>query len=165
MSNREKIRVKKHQPQENSNPTTEDIELSTNQKKRPYRALSLDGGGARGLFTLKLLTLIAEHEKKTSQSRFEDEFDLIVGVSIGAIIGAAIACGLFNDAKVRDQLIHDGNEIFGEKNELSQFLEPLYKGTEKRDLLRLNFKQLNLRDCKCKLIILVVTSNFHPYCL
>ncbi len=171
MSNREKIRVKK----QNNLPVLldfiekyqgpGDIELSTNEKKRPYRALSLDGGGARGLFTLKLLSIIADEitKSQTTARSFATEFDLLVGLSIGGIIAAAIATGLFDDPKIREQLIRDGNEVFGRKNERPGLLEPVYTGKEKRDLLRLNFGELKLRDCKCKLMLLVVTSNFHPY--
>ncbi len=141
--------------------------------KRPYRALSLDGGGARGLFTLKLLSIIAKERiaKKTSVRgaenvkpySFSDEFDVIYGVSVGGIIGAAIALGLFDDPEVREQLIHDGKDIFGEKNDLQPLLAPLYTGREKKALIKHNFKNLRLKDCKCKLVILVTTVTFHPY--
>ena len=54
---------------------------------KPFRVLSIDGGGVRGVFAAKILSLM---ETKLHTNIYED-FDLIVGTSTGSIIAAAIA--------------------------------------------------------------------------
>ena len=56
---------------------------------RPFRVLSLDGGGAKGFYTLGVLREIEAHAGK----RLHDVFDLIFGTSTGAIIASLLALG------------------------------------------------------------------------
>jgi hypothetical protein len=56
---------------------------------RPFRILSLDGGGIRGSF---IAGFLAELERRL-KVRMVDHFDLIAGTSTGAIIAAALALG------------------------------------------------------------------------
>ncbi len=138
--------------------------METVKPRKKYRALSLDGGGARGLFTSSLLSLIAENETIHNPKRpFYELFNLIVGVSIGAIIGAAIACGIFEDEIKRKNLIRDGKDIFGLQNDCAPFWRPIYTGREKASLLKKNFGTLQLKDCKVHLMIICTTINFYPY--
>lgn len=53
----------------------------------PFQALSLTGGGYRGLFTAKSLQVIEEHIGVPIGQRF----DLTCGTSIGGIIALAVA--------------------------------------------------------------------------
>lgn len=55
------------------------------------RVLSLDGGGTRGLVSLEIL----RHIENTTKKRIHELFDLICGVSSGAIITMAIGSGRF----------------------------------------------------------------------
>jgi predicted acylesterase/phospholipase RssA len=55
----------------------------------PYRILSLDGGGAKGFYTLGVLKEIEALVGKP----LHEQFDLIFGTSTGAIIAALIALG------------------------------------------------------------------------
>jgi len=55
----------------------------------PYRILSLDGGGAKGFYTLGVLREV----EATLGSRLCDHFDLVFGTSTGAIIASLIALG------------------------------------------------------------------------
>ncbi len=55
----------------------------------PFRILSLDGGGVRGIVAAKMLAKI---EKQINQP-LNEYFDLIVGTSTGSIVAAAIATG------------------------------------------------------------------------
>ncbi|MBA2125216.1 patatin [Hyphomicrobium methylovorum] len=57
--------------------------------ERPCRILSLDGGGAKGFYTLGVLREIEGMVK----SRLHEKFDLIFGTSTGAIIAALLALG------------------------------------------------------------------------
>jgi predicted acylesterase/phospholipase RssA len=69
----------------------QDQELS-----RPYRVLSLDGGGMRGIYTGAFLARLTD---QFAQIRGESAldlgrgFDLITGTSTGAIVGCALAVG------------------------------------------------------------------------
>lgn len=55
----------------------------------PYRVLTLDGGGAKGFYSLGVLTEIEGLVGK----RLHEKFDLIFGTSTGAIIAAMLALG------------------------------------------------------------------------
>lgn len=64
-------------------------EIKTIAAVKPYRILSLDGGGAKGFYTLGILD---EIEKNIGRPIHEC-FDLIFGTSTGAIIAALLARG------------------------------------------------------------------------
>jgi predicted patatin/cPLA2 family phospholipase len=57
---------------------------------KPCRILSLDGGGAKGFYTLGVL---AQVEALLSKEPLCDHFDLIYGTSTGAIIAALLSLG------------------------------------------------------------------------
>ena len=68
---------------------------NTNQK--PFRVLSLDGGGIRGVYTASYLNyLCVQLAKKRGEFDLDlgKGFDLIVGTSTGAIVGSALAAGI-----------------------------------------------------------------------
>ena len=52
-----------------------------------HQVLALSGGGYRGLYTAKLISLIEKHTKRP----FASHFDLIAGTSIGGILALALA--------------------------------------------------------------------------
>src|SRR5947207_389208 len=65
--------------------------------RTPKRILALDGGGIRGVLTLEYLAVIEEMLRQRAgrdDFRLCDYFDLIGGTSTGAIIAAALACGM-----------------------------------------------------------------------
>lgn len=68
-----------------------------NGASKPYRVLSLDGGGMRGLYSATYLDLLA---KGFSKQRGVDAldigagFDMIVGTSTGGILACALAAGV-----------------------------------------------------------------------
>jgi hypothetical protein len=61
-----------------------------NPAVKPYRILSLDGGGAKGFYTLGVLN---ELEALLGNKPLSEQFDLIFGTSTGAIIAAMLALG------------------------------------------------------------------------
>ena len=66
------------------------------EETRPFRALSLDGGGMRGIYTAAFLDRLCEQHAKRNGGQQLDiglGFDLIVGTSTGAIVGCAAAVG------------------------------------------------------------------------
>jgi len=66
----------------------------------PYRVLSLDGGGVRGLYSATLLNRLAERLHRFAgrtpapQLDIGAAFDLIVGTSTGAILAASLTKGV-----------------------------------------------------------------------
>lgn len=78
----------------------------------PYRVLSLDGGGIRGLYTASVLSTLASRfcgdEGSTDIGK---GFDLLVGTSTGGILAAALAAGV-PIAEVMSLYKDKGPEIF-----------------------------------------------------
>ena len=65
------------------------------KQAKPRKILSLDGGGIRGLMTVKALQKIEKMVKEhTGKERLCDYFDYIGGTSTGAIIAAALSVGM-----------------------------------------------------------------------
>ena len=63
---------------------------------KPYRVLSLDGGGMRGVYTAAFLDRLVTQFARTRGAESLDlgkGFDLITGTSTGAIVGCALAVG------------------------------------------------------------------------
>jgi len=58
--------------------------------REPCRILSLDGGGAKGFYTLGVL---AQVEALLNKEPLCNHFDLIFGTSTGAIIAALLSLG------------------------------------------------------------------------
>ena len=82
--------------------------------KKPFRVLSLDGGGMRGLYSATLLQVLA----RRFDGRFNDNspdigpaFDLICGTSTGAILACGLASGISLNT-IRDLYIQEGSGIF-----------------------------------------------------
>lgn len=63
---------------------------------KPYRVLTIDGGGMRGLYSAILLDTLNRHFSKRNKSDLDigKGFDLIVGTSTGAIIGILLLLGV-----------------------------------------------------------------------
>lgn len=64
--------------------------------ERPYRVLSLDGGGMRGIYTGAFLARLTDQFARIRGENALDlglGFDLITGTSTGAIVGCALAVG------------------------------------------------------------------------
>src|SRR5690606_30727294 len=80
----------------------------------PFRVLSIDGGGMRGLYSATFLAGISqlfERERETGTLDIGKGFDLIVGTSTGAILGCAAAVGE-PMSKVAALYKEHGNAIF-----------------------------------------------------
>jgi hypothetical protein len=81
---------------------------------RPFRVLSLDGGGMRGIYTAQYLRVLTEgHAKRHGRQPLDigKAFDLIVGTSTGAIVACALASGVSLDKVVDLYKVH-GSKIF-----------------------------------------------------
>ncbi|MES9970694.1 MAG: patatin-like phospholipase family protein [Candidatus Thiodiazotropha sp.] len=76
-------------------------------KIKPYRILSLNGGGARALFQAHYLKMIS----KKRIGKFWEDFDLVIGTSAGAIVAAAISSGI-DPSDIIDLLTQKKNNPF-----------------------------------------------------
>src|SRR2546428_6916495 len=63
--------------------------IQTDAAAKPFRVLSLDGGGAKGVYTLGVLKEV----EAIANAPLCEVFDLIFGTSTGSIIAALIALG------------------------------------------------------------------------
>lgn len=77
---------------------------------RPFRILSIDGGGIRGIFPTHVLRRIEER----LQVNLFDTFDMLAGTSTGSIIAAGIAAGV-PVANIEAMYREHGTEIFCKK--------------------------------------------------
>src|ERR1700738_602860 len=84
----------------NPSLVNEASELGTSEEhqqvERPYRVLSLDGGGMRGIYTGAFLARLTDQFARIRGESALDlglGFDLITGTSTGAIVGCALAVG------------------------------------------------------------------------
>ncbi|WP_165223327.1 CBASS cGAMP-activated phospholipase [Aquisphaera insulae] len=80
---------------------------------KPFRILSLDGGGIRGAFTAAFLARL----EKTLEHPLTEYFDLIAGTSTGGIIAVALALGE-PCHRIRDFYQEYGPQIFSRRDAL-----------------------------------------------
>jgi len=69
----------------------------TELQQKPYRVLTIDGGGMRGLYSATVLDTLSRRFACQTDSEFLDVgkgFDLIVGTSTGGILACALAAGV-----------------------------------------------------------------------
>uniref|UniRef100_A0A1I7VFM6 PNPLA domain-containing protein n=1 Tax=Loa loa TaxID=7209 RepID=A0A1I7VFM6_LOALO len=95
------------------------------------RVLSLDGGGTRGVVGLDILQAL---ENNLKGSKVVEVFDLIVGVSTGAIIGALLTAKRLSVEKCKEVYIEISRELFSQgkfSGMSSLLLSHAYYNTEK----------------------------------
>jgi patatin-like phospholipase/acyl hydrolase len=78
-------------------------------ENKPFRILSIDGGGVRGILPAKVL---AEFERRyLNGASIGNYFDLIAGTSTGGIIALALATGL-PASQILDLYVCHGEDVF-----------------------------------------------------
>ena len=107
----------------------------------PYRVLSLDGGGMRGLYTLGLLKSLSERFCRLSKMDIGKGFNLIVGTSTGGIIATGLATGVAVESMI-EIYRGRGKDIFTDpkpKNKINTFwwaIRNLCKSANTNNILR-----------------------------
>lgn len=119
---------------------------SAKQINKPYRILSLDGGGAKGFYSLGVL---AEIEGMIG-CRLHERFDLVFGTSTGSIIGSMIALGMSVDE------IHDLYKEFVPA--IMRLKKPNEKSAKLAELAKEIFKDAKFDDVKTS--VGVVTTKW-----
>lgn len=91
------------------------MENKTEQK--PFRILSIDGGGIRGIIPARFLCELESHagKLKGETARLCDYFDLICGTSTGGIIAIGLALGM-PAGDILDLYRKNAQRIFGQSN-------------------------------------------------
>lgn len=127
----------------------------------PHRMLALDGGGIRGLITLKVLVRL---EKLLAQRYAKDDFrlceffDYVAGTSTGAIIAAGIARGMSADEIL--QFYREFGKIAFTKRPWYQRLKSFYENGElERKLKEVFGTDTTLEPQHLYTLLLIVTRN------
>ena len=139
---------------------------------RPFRILSIDGGGIRGVFPASFL---AGLEERLPDRRLIDYFDLIAGTSTGGILALGLAHGL-PAAELRDLYVQRGCKIFpplpggavGTVRRVCRGLHKYVRYQYDRDaldaLLLQHFGNTTLGECGTRLCIPSADGRFgEPY--
>ena len=124
--------------------------------------LSIDGGGVRGKFDIKIIDLLEQSMGK----RAYDIFDLVVGVSAGAATAAGVALRLYGSSGTKYKSITDVSEgsnlVFKNPLPNGPLEEVKYDGYGKTAFLKQIFGDKVMGDAQVPLAILVATMNGNP---
>ena len=85
---------------------------------RPFRILSLDGGGIRGVISARILQEVEKQLQEHHGQSIAENFDMVAGTSTGSLIAAATTIG-YTPADMIDIYQNHGMEIFPYQSLLS----------------------------------------------
>ena len=89
-----------------------------------FKILSLDGGGIRGVISVRIIQEIEQQIQKLKGQSLNEYFDLISGTSTGALTTAALAVGM-NTNQIMNIYKHETQEIFPYRSRLCPERLPL----------------------------------------
>lgn len=120
-------------------------------KGKPFKILSLDGGGIRGLFPAQLLTEVeAELAKGANLCSY---FDMVAGTSTGGILGLGLAAGL-RSRHLLDKYLKDGNKIFARaKNPLLHPRKTMHDRKPLEDLVQKTLGERTFGESLTRMVI------------
>ena len=97
--------------------------------KKKFKILAIDGGGIKGVFPAKFLSLLEDELKGKSEdkNKIHQHFDLITGTSTGGIIALALSLGI-SAKEIYHLYLENAKGIFGRK-------KPLFLGFNKPFIL------------------------------
>lgn len=127
----------------------------------PFRVLSIDGGGMRGLWAASFLRRIEE----LVSGSINEYFDLLVGTSTGGIICLALGKGM-TSAEIAEFYISEGSKIFPYKSKMSRAakficLQPIYDRYSLGESLSGAFGNTKLGDSVSRLCITSCDSKYN----
>lgn len=117
-----------------------------------FQILSLDGGGAKALFTASVLA----HFEEAYGGRVVDHFDLIAGTSAGGIVALGLGAGL-SPAEIADRYLELIAKVFPRvrqrKWRLGRLVRPAYSGEVLREVLVEVFGERLLGQSSKRLVV------------
>lgn len=126
-----------------------------------FKILSLDGGGARGYLSAKILANIENYlnKKDNQEIPIGQRFDFIAGTSTGGIIALALSIG--KTAKDVEKLYYKNiPEIFGKKQQsFFSFTSPKYKSSLLENMVEDVLDDYTLNDVKTHVLITSVNLD------
>ena len=131
---------------------------------RPFRILSIDGGGIRGIFPA---TVLAHFEKRFLGGRpISGYFDLVTGTSTGGILALGLGSGL-TATELADLYTARGGEIFPPPGlvarhlrKFSQFVKHRYNRRALTEILTKKFADRRVRDSKVRLCVPALEGRY-----
>jgi patatin-like phospholipase/acyl hydrolase len=130
-------------------------------ENKPFKILSIDGGGIRGVFPAMFLANLEAKLKADGNPKWQiyQNFDLICGTSTGGIIAIALALGI-PAQEIYELYLNNASKIFGNKRgKLSQLFYSAHDRSELEALIREKFQKVKhgddprLKDCKTNICI------------
>lgn len=130
-------------------------------QKKPFKILSIDGGGIRGVFPAMFLANLEAEMKSRGVEKWQiyQQFDLICGTSTGGIMAIALALGI-PAKEIYELYLNNANKIFGNKRSFfGKFGHSAHNRQALETLVRDKFKAANngtdprLVDCKTHVAI------------
>lgn len=142
------------------------MEVKMKDSCQSIRVLCLNGGGARGLFTISVLAEIERIvEEKTGQTEVKagDYFDLITGTSIGGILALGLASG--RSARELESVFRkNAADIFPKRwaltNKLRSLFMPRYNSKPLYNtVISMIDPNMSFNDLKCRVMIPTVNLS------
>ncbi len=124
------------------------------RQNQPFRVLAIDGGGIRGLYTARLLSILLKYFSRIKDGQkiyLGKKFDLITGTSTGGILALALANEISFDDIIELYKTY-GSQIFPYKNRIP---------TSKIKLIRWLFKFLNKPSANAMILRSALENIFH----
>jgi patatin-like phospholipase/acyl hydrolase len=116
-----------------------------------HNTLVLDGGGVRGLFTWQLLKRFIEDRGSL------DDYQLVVGVSVGAMIAALVAFDMMNE-----DIMHLIPEMFQSRNQFGPVFATKYNGVGKTNVIRSLLGRKKMGEANRGLVIVTSSITGRP---
>lgn len=109
---------------------------------KPFKILSIDGGGIRGIYPAKFLSEIEYRlEQEGKDPQLNKYFDLICGTSTGGIIAMGLALGM-PSADILNLYKENAKKIFGDKSgRFASLFKPFHGSKELKSILKKEFSQ------------------------
>lgn len=130
-------------------------------EQKPFKILSIDGGGVRGVFPAMFLSDLEAKLKSDGNEKWQiyQNFDLICGTSTGGIIAIALALGI-PAIEIYNLYLENADKIFGGKrNRIMQILYSAHSRDTLENMIQTKFQEINngkdpiLKDCKTNICI------------
>ncbi|WP_339880798.1 CBASS cGAMP-activated phospholipase [uncultured Algoriphagus sp.] len=114
---------------------------------KPFKILSIDGGGIKGLYSAKIL----EHLEQRYSCSTSDHFDMICGTSTGGLIALALSLKI-PSSEICEFYEKYGNQIFPHRTRLGGLIRQTFWGGKYSDkplkkALQTIFQNKKMGDC------------------